>query len=206
VLSCYYGVKVCNAQGKWGGCGAGAVESTPLPAGTSGKQLLALTATSDCEGNPCDPTCRIFPDVPDAATSDRVTVSTSPYDWEAGSLSKYPSGLVKKGLKEPCMTGGDCQFDTRCVNPVTEACTHDKCSAGGALSSDCDPCVEAICADHPECCTGFTGGCSHDLGAVGVALSAACDDCVADICATSGFAYCCDGCGSCQRERVLASS
>ena len=192
VLSCYHGVKVCSPKGKWGACASGTVQSAPLPAGTSGKRLLALTTTSECEDDPCDPSCRLFPDLPDAATDDNIIVRTSPYDWESGSLSKYPKGLVDKGLKEPCTTGADCQFDTRCINPVTEACTHEKCSAGDALSADCDPCVEAICEDHPECCTGFTGGCSHDLGATGDALSASCDDCVADICTTSGFEYCCD--------------
>lgn len=193
VLSCFYGTKVCNRKGKWGGCTSGEIVSLPaMPEGSSARQLLALTDTSDCDSNPCDPRCRAFPELPEGAGEDSLIVLTSPFEWESGSLSNYPQSIIDRGLSEPCATGSDCQFNTYCANPVSTECTHDKCETGDGLLSSCDPCVEDICEMYPECCAGYTGECTHDLGVTGEALIETCSDCTTAICNTSGFEYCCD--------------
>lgn len=192
VLSCYDGVQVCGENAKWSKCGSGNIVSLPAAEENTSRRLLAITATNDCDSNPCDPSCRAFPELPDAANSDNLIVLTSPYDWEAGSLSNFPQDVIERGLNEPCSTGSDCQFNTYCINPVSNECTHDKCATGDALLASCDPCVAQICDSYPECCTGYTGECTHDLGEEGEALVASCSPCTTAICATTGFEYCCD--------------
>lgn len=104
--------------------------------------------------NPCDPGCRYFYD----DGEDPLTAGPTPtYDPDATpdltTLTGAFSGLT---LPSPCRDGLDCQFNQRCVGPVTHAsCTHSKCEAGDALSGSCatdDPCVGAICAVEPTCC------------------------------------------------------
>jgi hypothetical protein len=90
-------------------------------------------------------------------------------------------------------------------------CAHEKCAAGGPLSSGCDPCVASICASAPSCCStewtgacvdkvlgvcgslqcaASAGSCPHQQCITGSALPAGCDSppvspsCVATVCGT----------------------
>ncbi len=193
VLSCYYGTQLC-ASGKWGPCGNGEVKETPAPQESS-MQLQSLGDAEACENNPCDPYCQTFQEVPDTAyeVEDAIPIFT----WEEGSLSEFPSGLVKKGLQQPCDTSGDCQFNRRCKDPVNGSCKHDVCTEGDPLAPGCNDCVDMVCAADASCCQdtkGKPGGkingvadlniaaCSHSPCSVGRGLASSCNACVSDIC------------------------
>lgn len=115
-------------------------------------------------------------------------------------------------LNEPCLSGLDCQVNTRCVDVSTdESCAHSKCLEGEPLDATCDPCVRRICEEDPTCCTtawtpkcvaqvktvcdawcgGITSGCAHGVCSAGGPLTDGCDACVSDVCATPGLEYCC---------------
>ena len=208
VLSCYVGQQTCSA-GHWGSCGDGDVVNLSVSAARSGSSgLLALSSPLECLNNPCDPNCWGFAEVPDAAI--RPDAGSASVIWPGGSLEEFPGGLVNKGIKEPCQWGYDCQFNRKCQLPVTGAgCSHSKCMPGLPLDKDCDPCVEAICAEHPSCCDTSGGGpvvdyqnkCKgHDPCETGDQLKANCHDCVTDICAMDP--YCCEGGGQWVSKQV----
>lgn len=204
VITCYAGTQTCM-NGIWGDCLGGAEFHRLLPGtgsaerrepGGAGEAIaepeapifhsLSLTDAGACPdagiNDPCDPTCMGYPEVPDGGIA--ITGTGNP-GWKGGSLSAFPGGLVNKGLKTPCFTASDCQFNEFCGNPATDpSCAHDKCAPGAPLAASCDPCVQQVCAKaaNASCCT--AGSCAHDLCTVGTKLSAGCDSCVATICAS----------------------
>lgn len=198
VLNCYHGQQVC-LDGQWGACGSGEVSSLPAPGeplrGAPGFRLMAKSAEA-CEDNPCEPSCLSLSEEPEQGSNQSVIDgSLSDYEWQTGTLSSFPSGLVTKGLNEPCSSGYDCQFNTRCQYPLSGTCSHSKCTTGGYLEAACDPCVEDICAVDPSCCGGVTAVedsvCAHDPCLEGAALAATCDPCVTAIC--QDYPTCCTG-------------
>jgi hypothetical protein len=195
VLNCYHGQQVC-AEGVWGSCGSGEVQSLPAPGeklrGTPGARLLAVTGAVECTANPCDPSCLEI-EAEDGDGTSTVSGDTGSYAWQTGTLSGFPSGLVKKGLVEPCTTGSDCQFNTRCQYPSSSTCGHNMCATGGTLDASCNSCVEAICEEDPTCCGAPPADvvCAHDPCAQGAALNSTCDSCVTAICADRPS--CCTG-------------
>ncbi|HKO92426.1 MAG TPA: C-type lectin domain-containing protein [Polyangiaceae bacterium] len=187
VLNCYRGQQVC-AEGVWGSCGNGEMSSLPAPGeelrGTSGLHFLAVTGAEGCADNPCDPSCLEIA-AADGEDTSSFSGDLGSYDWQTGTLLSYPNGLVSKGLNEPCETGSDCQFDTRCEYPVSTGCAHSKCATGAALEPSCDSCVADICAVDASCCPTVPVPppvCAHDPCLLGAALSASCDPCVTAIC------------------------
>lgn len=190
VLNCYHGRQAC-VEGDWTSCGNGELSSMPAmgmsKASPPGLRLLALSGADTCDSNPCDPTCLQLERQPDAGANTSVLEGDpSSFTWQTGSLQSFPSGLVKKGLIEPCATGSDCQFNTRCQYPVSPSCSHNKCAVGGTLEASCDPCVADICEVDPTCCpqpATVDPVCQHDLCLEGEALSESCDSCAQLICA-----------------------
>ncbi len=167
VTSCYMGIETCLGDSGWGPCTEGVVTTIETAQQQSvGQSLLALTSTQECVDNPCNPSCQVFEEDPVEVGEDFTFELTTDFDWETGTLGGMPKGLVDKGLKEPCSTGFDCQYNSQCVAPVSNECVHDKCQAGEALKNDCDPCVEMVCAQNPECCLFDSGavddGCVSD--------------------------------------------
>ena len=193
VVACYVGTQRCS-DGDWGACEEGAVFSHYAPeiAGRSGLRPRQLSDPIDCVSNPCNPTCQIFWEEPDAAIG---TPEGDPvFYWETGDLSDYPGGLVNKGIVMPCNSGYDCQFGHMCVEPVTHPdCAHSKCEVGSALVPDCEvsyavlhapSCVELICDAMPGCCDStYSGSCDHDPCETGTALKITCEACFATVCA-----------------------
>ncbi|HEX2733876.1 MAG TPA: C-type lectin domain-containing protein [Polyangiaceae bacterium] len=202
ILSCYVGTQACG-NGQWGECGGGQVVDEELTEEQrSALNLAALTTTSACTDNPCDPSCRTFKDVPPAATQDTYHLGKSDYDWEVGTLSGLPPGLVSKGLIEPCETGSDCQFNTYCVNPDSSTCDHDMCASGDAMTDSCNSCVDKVCDSDPTCCTRATAACTHNQCETGAALKSDCDPCVTSVC--SAYPNCCKSSGSWDATCVAA--
>lgn len=198
VLSCYHGTQVC-VDGVWQACSNGSVKEQAAPSFLSepGLMPLALSDAADCEDNPCDPYCQQFTEEPDEPLI--AEEGESEYNWEGGSLTGFPNGLVKKGLIEPCETGADCQFNMRCVAPDAGNCTHGVCEEGEALDDECNDCAEIVCAEEAGCC-GFdasdadVGACDHGPCELGEGLDEDCNGCVAAICQT--YPDCCDTKGS----------
>ncbi|HVK63514.1 MAG TPA: MopE-related protein, partial [Polyangium sp.] len=114
---------------------------------------------------------------------------------------------------EVCGDGkdNDCNgtVDNGCVPP----CAHNKCQAGGALTSGCsnDACVATVCVQDPYCCGAgggtwdeqcagevdlYCGGattamcCAHNVCQVGVPLTTGCSACAAAVCAADS--WCCN--------------
>jgi hypothetical protein len=200
VLTCYQGTQLCVGE-RWAECGDGEVvagpgtgtertAATPFPS----VGFQAVTGSVDCEANPCDPYCRTFDQRPDASIEPEVTERVPRFTWQGGTLASFPGGLVNMGLKQPCFSALDCQFNMRCENVATApACSHDKCEVGEAYSAACvsqDMCVKLICTAHPECCGGeatlgdacVPGICEFGFDAVGCTKYSECVDavCAAD--------------------------
>jgi len=94
--------------------------------------------------------------------------------------------------------------------PPPSQCAHDKCIAGGKLTSGCDACVTQICAADPYCCStqwdsqcvsevnSICGlscaaqpvACAHSVCTTGTKLANGCNTCVSTVCAQD--AYCCN--------------
>jgi hypothetical protein len=175
----------------WGECTGGSVEEriVPGPSGP-GSSTQALSEAGACVNNPCDPYCSTYNENPEGGVSSDATAPI--FQWQGGNILGFPAGLVKKGLKEPCASGADCQFNTYCEHPRTAPpCSHSKCMTGGGLDPTCDECVSEICQVAPTCCTpAFSGTCWHSPCVQGSKLKASCDPCVAAICAANP--NCCD--------------
>ncbi len=185
VLSCFNGKQTC-AGGQWGPCdGTQSDQPNPPP-----------PPATPCVNNPCDPTCQSFDQTPATPIGSPPQNLIAP--WQVGSYGSLPPALQALVNGEPCADGGACQLDQYCSNPVTVACTHNKCVEGDGLRSDCDPCVQQICISNPGCCTTPVGSCSHDLCKTGVALAkgaGACDPCVNSVCSVAAgnhWGFCCD--------------
>ena len=146
VLSCYEGSQVCS-QGLWSACGEGEVVNHPASgaANAPSNHAMALSAPAACQNNPCDPFCQNFNEVPDSGPI--MPDAGKTYNWPIGSVGGLPGGLVNKGFIEPCRTGADCQFNSRCIEPKTgSTCDHSKCATGSGLGKSCDTCVGMILA------------------------------------------------------------
>jgi hypothetical protein len=153
VLSCYDGTETCRGS-EWSQCEAGTVTLTSLPLGGQ-RRLQSVTQPPsrcvDANANPCDPSCQIF-DGGDASTPVVAQVN-SVTGWWTGDQSQLPPDVQAALSKPSCETAADCQQNQHCVNVATDgSCTHDKCTAGVALDSACDPCVQTICEQTPACC------------------------------------------------------
>lgn len=192
IVTCYLGTQSCNA-GTWGECtdGSQVTKSVAAPPGV-GPGSGAMNFLGNCANNPCDPYCQNYNN--DAGYS--ADGGSPIYTWQGGQISGLPNGLKKKGLKEPCGDGSDCQFNTYCWHPQTaSACGHSKCQTGAKLDWGCDACVTEICKADPSCCANYPdasapGTCTHSIcDATGSqkGLTAGCDasgvDCVTKVCA-----------------------
>ncbi len=150
VLTCYEGTQLCS-EGSWGKCRNGAVSNKAVSnKQASGKTAAALSVPAGCQGNPCDPTCQVYDEVPAMAL---VSTVASVFDWNVGDPNN-PSPLARN---EPCASAEDCQSNSYCDEPITGAsCEHSKCEIGGGagqpLDSTCDPCVDHVCAADSGCC------------------------------------------------------
>ena len=107
------------------------------------------------------------------------------------------------GAGQTCSPAGTCTGGGGCAHPI--------CSAGGKLTSTCDPCAQQICAADSFCCNhswdsvcvgevasvchqscgGGGGGstCVHSECTTGAKLTSGCDSCATQICAADSF--CC---------------
>ena len=164
VLSCYDGTETCRRGSGWSQCEAGTVTLTSLPLGGQ-RRLQSMTQLPsgcvDANANPCDPSCQIF-DGGDASTPVVAQVN-SITGWWTGDRRQLPPDVQAALSKPDCETAADCQQNQHCVNVATDAsCSHDKCSAGVALDSACDPCVQTICDQNPACCQTSTAATCAD--------------------------------------------
>lgn len=201
VLECYHGTQACE-DGRWGTCGNGAVTEQASLAAPVGIRALALSEAEDCINNPCNPFCQWYVEVPEEPIS-AIGDGSTWYDWDAGSLADLPGALVEQGLNQPCGSGVDCQFNTRCENPPLDTCAHSVCETGIPLTESCNECaamVQQLAEANPAAygqCFGAAPDptaeeCIHDPCSVGTALKANCAPQVALVCADSEFAGCCD--------------
>jgi hypothetical protein len=123
VLTCLHGERTCLG-GSWGPCtGEFASKLMPEIENSQGLvpdeyQVLGLTDAGACQNNPCDPYCQDFEEVPpiDGGYEVVPTIETTYYTGSLeDALALTPPGFVQKGLKTPCSTTLDCQFDSHCV-------------------------------------------------------------------------------------------
>lgn len=122
----------------------GAIWAHTLNLGTSA--LTYQMSESDCEDM----------NIPGTADGPGVYPGSCPTD---NVLPASPGAL-----ESPCVSGADCQMNHHCLEPQTDSsCGHSKCATGAALTSTCDPCVEAICDVDPTCCSGMWTAACVDL-------------------------------------------
>jgi len=191
ILTCLQGTQAC-VEGVWGACIGDSItqQKAPQSAHVHRDDPVPFAGPSACLNNPCDPSCQVFNEDPDAGITPDAAGSI--YDWQTGDLNDFPKGLVSKGLKEPCSEAADCQFNMQCESPTSNTCSHHKCSTGIGLYPECDPCVKTICTADPSCCLAAYGGaCAHDPCLEGVGLKTTCSNCVKKVCQQQ--ASCCTG-------------
>lgn len=129
VTTCVEGFRTCR-NGVWSECEGTLTETTnatppkdddpecppPLPLQKS-QRAAALSEPELCKSNPCDPSCRYFEESPTGGVVLQPHISGY---YDEGTLedaiAHSPQGFIDKGLKTPCSTTLDCQFDFHCVN------------------------------------------------------------------------------------------
>ncbi len=123
IRSCAHGTQTCEG-GRFGECrGSFSGHRDVATKGTGAGAVLStksLSTPKPCAGNPCDPGCVSFSEVPDAGIAPSVTTGGS---WTGGAVESLPGGFQNKGLKDadhpptttPCDGVEDCQFDHHCV-------------------------------------------------------------------------------------------
>ena len=143
VLTCLDGERRC-VDSTWGPC-EGGFSATPAPdpeaqaAPTDGPgaQPLSTGTASPCPNNPCDPKCQQYTE-----SGGVVLTPTQSGTYYEGSLQDAialsPAGFIDKGMKKPCSTTSDCQFDYHCVANGTNG---NSCGTGVA-----------------KCCTAWKAG------------------------------------------------
>ncbi len=180
VVSCLDGVETCK-DGEWGPC-EGSVVARPMPeaSGASGAEgnheanadqldpsyappmkPLALSDAGACVNNPCDPSCQVFDEDPDAGIKPDGSVLGGSYT--TGSLSGLPGGFENKGLKDPnhppngpCTSDASCQFDHYC-NTATGFCVPWLPGQTNPLCAGADLTLGATCSNNvPVCNRGNT--------------------------------------------------
>ncbi len=142
ILTCMHGERTC-VGGTWGPC-VGEFSSQMLAPDHAPDEWapgeyrpLGLSDAGPCQNNPCDPYCQDFEETPgiDAGYQVIPTITTV---WNAGSfddlLDGLPGGFVNKGIKFPCSSALDCQFDSHCMPTGTNGIT---CEDKGNLYSSC---------------------------------------------------------------------
>jgi len=200
-LECYHGTQKCD-DGRWSACGNGSVTEQAWLAAPAGVRTLALSDAEGCVNNPCNPFCQWYDEVPPDPIS-AIEEGSNWYDWDTGSLADLPGELVEQGLNQPCGSGVDCQFNTRCENPPLDTCAHSVCETGISLDESCNDCaamVYELAEENPDAygqCFGTAPDpsaeeCVHDPCTQGIALKSNCATQVALVCADSDYASCCD--------------
>ncbi|EYF07737.1 Hypothetical protein CAP_8238 [Chondromyces apiculatus DSM 436] len=215
VVTCMHGTQACE-DGHWTACGGAAkrITTMPRPGGDADADAAednglprprSLSMPGICVDNPCDPSCQEFEEDPGP---EGVTIESDvpPFEWYSGDINGLDPEIAQQGTTEPCATAEDCQFDQYCDEPSPVGCAHHPCgtgTTGGATGSstvglfqECSPCVQKVCAEHPECCIqAYTGTCEHDQCVTGTALKPGCDTCTDSICnktiAMGGYPGCC---------------
>jgi hypothetical protein len=77
--------------------------------------IASLSETSSCE-TPCDPACYEYVEQPPGGVVLQPSVSGYYHQGTLEDLMAHaPAGFIDKGLKKPCVTVADCQFDFHCV-------------------------------------------------------------------------------------------
>jgi len=133
ILTCLHGERTC-VGGTWGPC-TGEFSSKMMPPGQDAQEWqpgeyrpLGLTDAGPCQNNPCDPYCQDYEEVPGADAGYQVVPEVTTV-WNAGSfddlLDGLPGGFVNKGIKTPCNTTLDCQFDSHCLPSGSNGITCD---------------------------------------------------------------------------------
>jgi hypothetical protein len=112
-----------------------AIDGAPV-GGEAEIEATSLSPAQGCVGNPCDPSCKVFGEIPPGGLSTPTTVSSS------GAISSLPGGFQDHGqhdaMHPPSYAGcdgpEDCSFDTYCdttlCNPQKGTC--GTCVAWGA--------------------------------------------------------------------------
>ncbi|AKT40268.1 vWA domain-containing protein [Chondromyces crocatus] len=200
VVTCQHGTQTC-VGGTWSTCGGGEMRiiRAPKPSEETHEddglpRPKSLSMPGICVDNPCDPSCQVFEEDPGPGG---ITIGSNlpPFPWFTGDINGLDPAIADLGTTEPCSTTEDCQFDQFCEEASPLACAHHPCGTGNlgntagspavGLFEECSPCVQKVCAQHPECClTTYQGTCGHDLCLAGPPLKAGCDTCAGNVCAT----------------------
>ena len=119
VMTCLSGTEVCTG-GVWSGCGAsGEATLSSRPSHGPEGWPVHTTSLSDAGAcnSPCDPSCVTYVETPDGGvTVPPVVMGTYFTGSHTDGIASSPPGFIKKGLKSPCATINDCQFDFHCVS------------------------------------------------------------------------------------------
>jgi hypothetical protein len=162
----------CQA-GVWGPCvtSDSVARSVPDPgvvqqgAGGAGVRVFAVSSVpSACVGNPCDPYCQTFSDVPDAAITPEASAGGTGYFTGFGQL---PSGNPPSGFQKKADDNGNACSQAACT-PVNMST-----ASGAALNSTTSSCQQACQFDSH--CSGQGCNTDADCAAAGVVVSPACN-------------------------------
>jgi hypothetical protein len=165
-VDCVSGVQVCEG-GLWSACrstGTFTKVAAPEPIAPEddspgvGTRALAGSATT-CIDNPCNPNCRSWRDVPDAAIRSDATTTITVGERISLQASNVPPGFAQKG-SDP---------DKRCGGPLAaSACQYDqRCGLGAECAGSTSAWTDG--SGVTRCCVGFAPG---EKGCNGVDVTA----------------------------------
>jgi hypothetical protein len=137
VLSCFVGKQTCSG-GVWSDCGGqGSItgQSFHPRVHASGKRVDSLTSAANCTNDPCDPTCQIYNETPDAGIVPDGGGTVIAITGGSLANSNVPPGFQGKGndpsgVCSTCAPGSTstacqeaCMFDMTCNTNGTNGCT-----------------------------------------------------------------------------------
>ena len=154
ILSCFHGTQTCQG-GVWGACGGAGditaqsnadVRLRASEGSGGGLSLDSLSTPTGCVNNPCDPSCQIYTEVPDAGIVPDGSATIVGITGGSLANSNVPNGFQNKGndpnnVCSTCPLGSTsaacqsaCQFDMQCAGNGMNGCTAFDAGAAGSCT------------------------------------------------------------------------
>jgi hypothetical protein len=192
------GSKVCGSDGCGGSCGTCPTGQSCSSAGQCTSTCTPACGSKVCGSDGCGGSCGTCPAGQACSSAGQCTSACTPScsgkvcgsDGCGGTCGACPSG-------QTCNTSGQCNASAGCAHPI--------CSSGTKLTSTCDSCAGAICAQDSYCCTvAWDSWCVWEVSFIcGQSCGTCSPACGGKVCGDDG---CGGSCGTCSTGQSCNST